>query len=63
MLRVKTPDGIGKTDGVRTYCCEATPSWFVIFPGDFEGHYYHVRDCKVIVSKETTARKFGAYRR
>ena len=38
--------GVGTTDAVNTYCCEALPSWYVVFAGErpWEGHYFHVTD-------------------
>ena len=49
-VRVKwAPEyGIGTTDAIDTYCCELYPSWYVIFDGDNEGHYFHKKDLEVL---------------
>lgn len=38
--------GIGATDAKDTYCCDATPAWYVVFAGDkpWEGMYFAKTD-------------------
>ena len=34
---------VGKTDAVTTYCCSATPCYYVVFDDGY-GHYYPVHN-------------------
>ena len=44
---VETIAGIGKTDGVISYCCSTNPAYFVEFEDEYSG-YFLKRECTLL---------------